>query len=287
MKKIIDFFSLIRWLNLLILLFTQLLAAWCLSDYQHISHFISTRFLMLLSGTLLIAAAGYILNDYIDVKLDLVNKPRKVVVGKSISRRWAMIWHFVFNAAALLMGLLLSWRIALLFSAAILLLWIYSSRLKKRFFIGNLTVAALTGISLLMLPLFDNNISMNYILAYAGFAFLITLVREIIKDIEDMKGDAKYAARTLPIEMGIRPAKLVVSFIMSTLMLVLLFYTLFHAQRMGWFYLAYGMLAVVVPMNLFLFRLKKADKKRDFSLLSSYCKVIMLTGILSMLFFKI
>ena len=120
--KLLGFFSLIRWLNLLILLLTQVLAAWCLSEYEHVSHFLSIHFVVFITSTVLIAAAGYILNDYVDVKLDLINKPDKVVVGKTISRRWAMIWHMVFNVVALLSGLWLSWRIALLFAFTIVLL---------------------------------------------------------------------------------------------------------------------------------------------------------------------
>lgn len=287
MNKLLGFFSLIRWLNLLILLLTQVLAAWCLSEYEHVSHFLSIHFVVFITSTVLIAAAGYILNDYVDVKLDLINKPDKVVVGKIISRRWAMIWHMVFNVAALLGGLWLSWRIALLFAATIVLLWLYSSRLKKRFFSGNLLVALLTAMSLLMLPLFDENIQWSPILVFSLFAFLSTLVREIIKDVEDMKGDARYAARTLPIAWGMRAAKRVVAVVMSALIILLLVYLFFMTRQLGYGFLWYGIVAIWIPMNLFLFKLRKADKKKDFTALSRMCKLIMLTGLFSMMFFKL
>lgn len=287
MKTLIDFFRLIRWLNLFIIVLTQYAAAWCLSQYLQLSHFFELRFILLVTGTVLVAAAGYILNDYMDVKLDMVNKPAKVVIGKTISRRWAMVWHFIFNGTALVIGFFLSLKLAAIFLFSEVLLWIYSSRLKKRFFSGNFAVAALTAVSMLILPAFDGNILWKPIIAYAIFAFLLTLVREIVKDMEDMKGDASHQCETLPIVLGLRPTKQIIRLIMNLLLLAVIFYAIRQARFIGWYYLLYGIPAVLLPIIYFLNKLKKADKKKDFSRLSALCKLIMFTGIFSMIFFKV
>lgn len=284
---IFDFFRLIRPLNLFIIVLTQFAAAFFLSEYETFEHLLQLRFLMLVAGTVCIAAAGYILNDYLDVKLDMVNKPAKVVVGKSISRRWAMVWHIVFNAAGLLAGILISLKLALLFFFCALLLWIYSSRLKKMFFSGNLAVASLSALCMLVLPVYDINIRWDLNIAYASFAFLITLVREIIKDIEDMKGDARYQCKTLPIVLGLRPTKQIVSTLMWALVIALLIYASLKTAEAGIFFLFYCVLVVLLPMLVFMFLLQPADKKTDFSRLSSLCKGIMFSGILSMIFFRL
>ena len=287
MNTVFDFFRLIRWLNLAIIILTQYAAAWCLSPHNSIVYFFELRFTLFVTGTVLIAAAGYILNDYMDVKLDLVNKPDKVVIGNTISRRRAMIWHSVFNGTALLIGVFLSIKIATIFLFSELLLWTYSSRLKRKFFSGNFAVAVLTAVSILVLPVFDASILWRPIIAYAVFAFLLTLIREIVKDMEDMKGDAGHNCETLPIVLGLRPTKQIIRSILLLLMLAVLAYAVREAQFIGWFFFSYGVITVLIPMIYLLIELNRADKKKDFSRLSTWCKVIMFTGIFSMLFFKI
>lgn len=287
MKTIIDFFRLIRWLNLLIIALTQYAAAWCLAPHKNIAHFFELRFALLVIGTMLIAAAGYILNDYMDVKLDLVNKPDKVVIGNTISRRKAMIWHSIFNGMALLIGVFLSAKLAIVFLFSELVLWAYSSILKRKFFSGNFAVAMLVAVSILILPAFDTSILWRPIIAYTVFAFLLTLVREIIKDIEDMKGDAVHNCKTLPIVLGLRLTKQIIRGILFMLMLEVILYAIREAQFIGWHFFIYGMLTVLIPMFYLFTTLHKADKKKDFSRLSIWCKVIMFAGILSMFFFKI
>ncbi len=149
--------QLVRFPNLLIIALTQCMAAYCI---PHTSHPLTDlRFWLTVAGTLCIAAAGYIVNDYMDVRIDLINKPGKVVVGRRISRRWTMAWQVAFNAIGILMGLAVSPYMALVFVICSLLLLLYSEKLKKQFLSGNLVIALLTSLTLFTIKLYDPSYS--------------------------------------------------------------------------------------------------------------------------------
>ena len=230
-------------------------------------------------ATVLIAASGYIINDYYDVKIDLVNKPERVVIGRYIKRRWALVIHQVFNGSGILLGLLVSRKVALVNLAAVFCLWLYSNQLKRLAFWGNLMVAILTGFSLLVLAVYYPG-HQREVWIYATFSFFITLIREIIKDMEDVKGDEKHGCRTLPIIWGIARTKLllyalIASFI-STLFIL--------ATQLPNVRIAYIFLLMMFPVGFLTYKLVYADKPKDFSFLSNACKIIMLIGVLTMIF---
>jgi 4-hydroxybenzoate polyprenyltransferase len=232
---------------------------------------------ILATSTVLIAAAGYIINDYYDVKIDYINKPGRVVIGKSITRRYAILFHVVLSSAGVLLGLLLSWKIGAVNLVTVFLLWLYSNNLKRLPFIGNFVVAFLTGLAILIVDLYYHTGS-ALIIIYASFAFFMTLVREIIKDMEDLKGDVTFGCKTLPIMLGLRRTKFVIYFILllfsATVLILNYFYQVMPLQ--------YYTIFLFVPLLWLLYRLIRADTIRDFARLSAFCKVIMLMGILSM-----
>lgn len=266
--------KLTRFGNLIIIAFAQYFTAGFLIG----NHTINDLNLFLLScATVLIAAAGYIINDYYDVKIDYINKPDRVIIGKSITRRYAILFHVGLSLTGLLIGAYLSWQIAVLNLVTIFLLWLYSNNLKRLPFIGNFTVAALTGLSILavdFLYLTDKAL----ILIYALFAFFVTLIREIVKDMEDLKGDNSFGCRTLPIIWGLRKTKLAIYVILLIFCVTVVVLDFFYEALP----LRYYTIFLFTPLLLFLYWLIKADMKKDFALLSSFCKVIMLLGILSM-----
>jgi 4-hydroxybenzoate polyprenyltransferase len=237
------------------------------------------NFFLLSFSTVLIAAAGYIINDYYDVKIDLINKPDRVVIGKSIARRFAILFHTALSFSGVGIGFLISWKIGVINFLSAFLLWLYSNYLKRQPFIGNLTVALLTGLSIeLINVLYD--INNQLITIYALFAFFMTLIREIIKDMEDLKGDNSFGCRTLPIIWGIRKTKLLIYFLMLIFIVaVVALNRLYVGLPMNYF-----LILLFLPMGLLLVRLLRADTIRDFDLLSQLCKVIMLLGILTMVF---
>lgn len=274
-------FKLTRFGNLLIIGLAQYFTAGYLVGAQTLD---DSRLFFLSVSTILIAAAGYIINDYYDVKIDYINKPDRVVIGKSIPRRFAILFHVVLSGIGILLGMYLSWRTGVVRIAAInvmsvFLLWWYSNSLKRMPFVGNLTVAFLTGLSILIVDALYRT-GNALIMIYASFAFFMTLVREIIKDMEDLKGDNSFGCKTLPITLGIRKTKFVIYFILAIFSTTVVVLNHFYSALPFRYYLVF----LFVPLLWMLYRLIRADMKKDFSVLSTFCKVIMLLGILSMAF---
>ena len=162
---------------------------------------------------------------------------------------------------------------------SVFLLWLYSNNLKRLPFVGNLTVAFLTGLAVIIVDLFygkDNSL----VLIYALFAFFMTLVREVIKDMEDLKGDNSFGCKTLPIVWGIRKTKILIYVILIVFGgVVIVLNQLYQALPFK-----YHLIFLFVPLLWLFLRLIRADMKKDFTRLSIYCKVIMMLGILSMAF---
>ena len=270
--------KLTRFGNLVIIGITQYFTAAFLVDITTLA---DARLFLLSVSTVLIAAAGYIINDYYDVKIDYINKPERVVIGKNIPRRYAILFHVVLSGIGIVIGLLLSWRIAALNVLSAFLLWLYSNNLKRLPFIGNFSVAFLTGLSVWIVDLLYRHGS-ALIVIYASFAFFMTLVREIIKDMEDLKGDNTFGCKTLPIVWGLRRTKFVIYFILAIFALTVLLINKFY-QALP---LEYFLIFLFIPLLILLYRLIRADTTRDFAALSTFCKIIMLLGILSMAFVK-
>jgi 4-hydroxybenzoate polyprenyltransferase len=227
---------LIRIPNLLIIALTMYLFRYCLIgkmlDLRGVWLGLSdTDFLLLTLSVIVIAAAGYIINDYFDVSIDAVNKPEKVIIGRHISPDTAFRIYVALNVLGIIAGFYLALKVGNyklgfinLLSAG--LLWLYSSLYKKKFLLGNLVIAFLSALVPLIVAFFEpmrEYASFGFIKAYAAFAFLMTLVREIIKDIEDIEGDKAEGATTMPVYIGIIPSKIIAVFL-SLLMLLFLGY---------------------------------------------------------------
>jgi 4-hydroxybenzoate polyprenyltransferase len=276
-----EFLYLIRFPNLLLIVLSQaLVQASLLSPGLDWPGIVEPGFLKLTLATVFVAAAGYIINDYYDIKIDAINKPERVVVGKAIRRRPAMFTHMVLSFVGIALGFWLSIPVGLINLGAVLLLWGYSARFKKMPLVGNVVVALLSASMLLVVAVYAGKLN-NITISYAVFAFLISLIREIIKDMEDVRGDASFDCRTLPIVLGIRRAKYVLYPIIALFQAFLLV-VIFHPVTGTWFEV-YMLLLVLLPSVWLTVKLVRADRKRDFTYLSNLGKLIMLTGILSML----
>lgn len=301
MKLAAAFFSLVRWPNLVFIALTQLLFYGCiyLPLYREPHH---AAFVLLLFASVFIAAAGYIINDYFDVNIDRVNKPEKNVVDKIIHRRWAIIWHLALSIVGLLLTAfavgLHRWYLVLANAGCVALLWFYSTSLKRQLLIGNVVISALTAWTILVLFFAfthpgdafnsDNLLSRRFFriaFLYAGFAFIISLIREAVKDMEDLEGDGRYGCRTLPIVAGINATKVYSGVWLAVLIAVLLVLQAYVLQLGWWPSVIYNIAFIIAPLFLTLARLRKAVTSADFAQLSRYAKWIMLSGILSMIFF--
>jgi len=278
-------FNLIRLPNLLLIALCQVLVQTCLLQPGKPVRVILVQesFYLLLLSTFCVAAAGYIINDYYDIKIDAINKPGRLVIGKTINRRQAILAHLLLTGIGVIVGAVLNWRVGLINLGAALLLWGYSARFKKKLLIGNILIAILSGVMLLVVAVnvgSDN----KAVWAYALFSFVISLIREIIKDMEDIKGDASFNCQTLPIVVGIPRAKWVLY-----ALLIIFFVTILAAiayRREDPFFGFYMLFFILMPGAFLVNALFKADRRRDFSRLSRWCKGLMFMGILSMLLFR-
>jgi 4-hydroxybenzoate polyprenyltransferase len=271
-----------RFPNLLMVALTQYLTAIFLvgPKTMWLEYMTSPRLFILSSSTVLIAAAGYIINDYYDVKIDYINKPERVIVGKVLRRRVVMAVHTIFNITGILLGASLSLKVGALNFLAAVWLWLYSNQLKRLPFVGNFSVAVLTGLSVYVVALYYNE-NTSLIHAYALFAFVLSLVREVVKDMEDLKGDAAFGCKTLPIVWGIRRTK----YLQYVLLAGLIYLLINMAGKVGDLWLKNAFFLLILPVIYFTARLARADNRREFAWLSSFCKWIMLAGVLSMIMY--
>ena len=309
MKKITAFLQMMRWQNLLFIVITQLLFHYCILQPNlatlSLQPQISQKYLFLIIlASIAIAGAGNIINDYFDINIDRINKPHKLVVGKYISRRWVIFWHLVMSLLGIVCSMFVGMKLNLFWlglanSFCVLLLFIYSASLKKKFLIGNITVSALTAwvILILVLPEYERLTTITLQSAeiyfkifrlgilYASFSFIISVIREVIKDMEDVDGDRKNGCKTMPIVWGLNASKVFVA-VWLIVLIGLLIIAQFYVMRFDWWFsIAYSVLFIITPLIIVLKKLFVAQSSQQFHQLSSIVKWVMLSGILSILFF--
>jgi len=276
--KIRGLFRLIRIPNLLMILLCQVLVSFRLLEPDWWLNPTQTRAMVFVFlATLASAAGGYIINDYYDVKIDVLNKPKRVIVGQLVSRRKSLIAHFLLFLSAVCFGFFAGLRVAAVVFFSSSWLWLYSNKLKRLPLIGNFSIAVLTAVAL-YLPSKVSPPSSGTLLIFCLFAFWISLIREIVKDMEDIRGDVRHGCRTLPIVLGI-PKTRSVLYIFGILFLITIFWSSFSMPPV-WRYVA---LVLAIPLTVFYIKLTKADTQKAFSELSLWCKWIMLGGTISIL----
>ncbi len=288
----------------------MLLVKWCLIDTLLgfggiVPAFSNLGFGLLVISTVLIAAGGYVVNDYLDTDIDEVNKSDKVIVGNTISKKAAWNIYVTVNLLGLLAAALPAWEIGNVNYVLIQvisggLLWFYSYSYKRQILIGNLVVSGLSAIIVLLPVYYEamaeerlyDTVSVNFAFlkvrtaAYAAFAFLTTFSREIIKDIEDMEGDKSAGCKTFPIMAGVVPAK-ILAIIFSLLVITAIgYFQYFLYEDQDYISLIYFLVAVQLPSLWLVIKTARAKEKRDFHFASTLSKVVMVGGILSMLVFK-
>ena len=296
----VSFLKLIRYKNLFMVLLTMVLTKYALLDSLipniEFSHF---NFFLFAISILLITAYGYTINDLFDITADQINKPKKVFINKYISKNSAIYFSVLLGTMGFFLGLYISYNnnktyLINYYLFSIVILYLYSFSLKKIAFLGNLVVSLLCGFPILILYFLITGLGLTElnevinldfpIVAYSLFAMSTTFIREIIKDIEDIDGDLKINAKTLPIIIGRKRASKV-AFFFTSLLLFFLIIVLQFLQN-DYVFLCYGILFLIFPVINFMSKLWNAQSKKDYSKLSALMKIIMFFGILSMLFFK-
>lgn len=304
-KYAIAFLKLIRVQNLLIIAATMGIFRWAvfvplLQNDDFKPQLSDKLFVLLVLATVLIAAAGYVINDYFDRKADLINRPGKVILGRLLRRRAGMIWHVVLTGMGIFIGIYISWsighlKLSLVFFVISGILWFYSTTYKRQVLLGNLIVAILVAMVPLIVLVFelplilkkyelylisgptDVKLLIAWVVGYAGFAFLLTLIREVVKDLEDFEGDFAFGRQTIPIAWGPEIAKRII----LALTIVTIFLIAIVLYKFIWsiFTLVYGFTLVIVPLIIFASIIYRADKKVYYSRSSLLLKIIMLAGL--------
>jgi 4-hydroxybenzoate polyprenyltransferase len=306
MRLFAAFLKLVRLPNLFFIALTQSLFQFCIYQPMYKGVIPSNdllHFIFLSLASVLIAAAGYIINDYFDINIDEVNKPDRMVVDKVIHRRWAIAWHFILNSAALLLTILAlpilqKWYLILANMLCMALLWFYSTSFKRKLLIGNIVIAILTAWTILIIFFSKVDLSdaigngpvkyyrlFRLAIVYAGFAFIITLIREVVKDMEDMPGDEKYGCRTMPVVWGVNATKVYTAVWLVVLIALIVVMQVYILIFKWWLPIVYSVIAIIFPLVIILLKLKPATTPKHYHRLSNIIRLVIFTGILSMIFF--
>ncbi|RBN51289.1 prenyltransferase [Flavobacterium psychrolimnae] len=298
MTFVVPFLKLIRYQNLLMLAFMQLIFRYGFFKIQNIPLALADwQYGLLILSTVLIAAGGYVINNIFDQHTDVINKPKTVIVGKDISEIQAYNLYIGLTVTGVAIGFYISNVIvkpgfASIFILVAATLYLYATSLKQMMLIGNIIVALLLSFSVIIIGIFDlypatgldnqqqMGLFFSILLDYAIFAFMINLLREIVKDIEDTDGDYNQGMNTLPIAIGkSRTGKIVFG-----LSFIPLFFILFYINKYLFellFVTLYLLLFVVGPLIFFTVKVWTAKTKKEFHFLSILLKCILLFGILS------
>jgi 4-hydroxybenzoate polyprenyltransferase len=307
MTKTLLILKLIRWPNLLMMALILLLVRYCIllpiyTDGEVVLQMPLPDFLLLLIATVSIGAGGYIVNDILDVGLDEKNKPGQNPIGKQLSNSFAWKLYYTLNIIGIGIGTLISFRtgkpeLGILFLVTATALYYYSLKYKYLFLWGNLTIAILSALTVAITWLFEFfylkqhptsfiTISPEFthinqlVLGYAFLAFFYSILREIIKDMQDIEGDRRFGCRTLPIQLGetkTRVVIIVLSFISIIILSILVYYIFERYMLVAISFMAVSILSAYIVLHLF-----RSRKNQHYGLLSKIAKAMMVIGILSM-----
>ena len=279
--KLVSLFSVVRGYNILVIVVAQYLASVFIMAPEEFSLrdilLDINLFLIILAGALAIAS-GYIINDFYDSSKDLINKPQKTMIDNQISQQSRLSLYFVLNFLSVIIASYVSFRAVLFFATYIFFIWLYSHKLKKYFFIGNLTASILSITPFFAVFVYYKNFE-TIIFVHAIFLFLLLLIKELTKDLENLRGDFALDYQTIPVKYGIKFAKQLMSFlVISTLFPIVVLLMNFDIGLMEWYFLLTALL-----LSIFLISLWKTYKTKHYLLLHNLIKFIIVVGVFSIL----
>lgn len=276
--KIVSLFSVIRGYNIPIIVLAQYLSAiFILAPEKKPLHVILDIYLLLIViATALTIASGYIINSFYDSKKDLINRPNKSSLDRLVSQKTKLSVYFTLNFVVAFLAIFISWRAFLYFSVYIFLIWFYSHKVKKFVIIGNLMATLMAILPFFALLLYYKNFY-EVIICHAAFLFLLLLIREMIKDLENIKGDLANDYKTIPILYGeITSKKIITLLTLLTLLPVYLLIEKFEIGNMDLYF--YSCLLFLV---LFVIKLWKSITKENYLLLHNLLKFLIVAGVFS------
>lgn len=306
MKDMMAYLKLMRYPNLLIIVLTQYFYKYFIIEPLYRSEGIANSpgghyFIFLVLSTVCIAAAGYAINDYFDMRVDRINKPDRMLLGRIIPRRMAILIHIIGTTLGILFGFVAAfmvgeWKLGLISAVIAFTLWQYSHKFKASFITGNFVIAVFSAFVVFIVWLYEFYAQTHtgeallkgkfffdmFMLTYIFFAFATSFIREIVKDTEDIEGDRRVGCRTIPIELGVPRAKIII-FVFTGIVMLFLSFIAFKVYSYPALKLVVYYLGVLLALFAYLFiQVVRAQEKSDYSFISMYLKIIMLAGVFTM-----
>ncbi len=278
--KLLSLFSVVRGYNILMITLAQYLASvYILAPDRPLRMVVlDLNLFLIVTASALVIAAGYIINNFYDAEKDLINKPTKSMLDRLVSQRFKLTTYFLLNFLSVLTASYISFRAVLFFSAYIFGIWLYSHKVKRMPFVGNLVSALLAITPFFAVFVYYKNFE-TVIFVHATYLFLVILAREVVKDLENMAGDLAQGYRTIPVLYGHGPAKwLIALMVVLTLLPTFLLIYWFDVGYMQLYFMAAGALLII-----FLAVLWKSDVKKHYVWLHNILKFIIIAGVFSIL----
>lgn len=278
--KILSLFAVVRGYNILIVVLAQYLASiFILAPEHSLSKVVfDANLFFLVLATATVIASGYIINNFYDSEKDLINRPRKTMLERYLSQQTKLALYFFLNFAAVVFASYVSFRAVMFFSLYIFVIWFYSHRLKKILFVGNLVASILTILPFFAIFLYFKNFE-PVIFVHAAFLYFIIVMRELVKDLENMKGDIVQGYRTIPVVYGEKISKALISGLVF--LTVIPFYFLVYKFETG--YMDYYFYLTMIVLFLMLLFLYISHAKPHYLLLHNILKFIIVAGVFSIL----
>ncbi|ALU26006.1 MULTISPECIES: geranylgeranylglycerol-phosphate geranylgeranyltransferase [Myroides] len=280
LAKIFSLFSVVRGYNIFIIVLAQYLASIFIfaPELRALDVILDWKLFLIIFGSSLAIAGGYIINNFYDAEKDLINRPIKSMLDRLVSQATKLRVYFALNFLAVGIVFPVSWHVSAFFSAYIFLLWFYSHKLKKYPIIGNLTASLLA-----ILPFFSILMHFRFyypsIFIHAAFLYLVILIRELIKDMENIKGDFANDYQTIPVRFGDRVAKEVITVV--TVLTLIPIYFLVNKENLG--YMVYYFYLSIIVLIMFLYRLWTSKEIEQYHSLHVSLKLLILLGVFSIM----
>ncbi len=274
--KFFSMFSVVRGYNVLIIVIAQYLTAIFILAYEKpVGHVIfDLNLLMIVLASAATIAAGYIINNFYDYEKDLINRPQKALLDRLVSQNTKLSFYFVLNFLAVVMASYVSFRAVVFFSIYIFGIWLYSHKLKKLPIIGNLVSAILTITPFFAVFIYYKNFE-TVIFVHAVFLFLLISMRELVKDLENIKGDLALNYRTIPVVYGERSSKFMLTYLaLLTIVPAYFLVAHFNVGYMDYFFYLSALLLIIFAVLLW-----RSDARPHYLLLHNILKFIIVAGV--------
>ena len=276
LMKIFSLFSVVRGYNIPIIILAQYLSSIFILDKERraLDILLDWRLFIIVFVSTLAISSGYIINNFYDSAKDLINRPKKSMLDRLVSQQTKLQVYFTLNFLATALAFIVSWRASLFFAVYIFLIWFYSHKLKRFPIIGNITASFLAILPFFGILLYFKNFYLE-IFAHAAFLFLIILIREMVKDLENLKGDIANDYQTIPVRFGVKTSKKIITvLIILTIFPVYILVDYFDVGYMDIYF--YSSLIILM---LFLITLWKSETHVAYVQLHTALKIIIVTGV--------